>query len=200
MTTLERNYLVRCHLHLRQLFQRMNTAQQRKLQEIQNDLFSGDDALCAKAISRCEEEGTAAMVEPLIAFYASEAPSHLRQRVAELLATLKVSGIEYYFLQALENKTFAHVRKDLIGFMWSTGLQPVEAVALISQLAAEGDYPLVLECLTLLENIEDAIPEDQLLESIAIVHTRLNEMEQGDLRRLLAEYLIVLNRLRAIAE
>jgi hypothetical protein len=51
-----------------------------------------------------------------------------------------------------------------------------------------------------LENIEDAIPEDQLLESIAIVHTRLNEMEQGDLRRLLAEYLIVLNRLRAIAE
>jgi hypothetical protein len=120
--------------------------------------------------------------------------------VAELLATLKVSGIEYYFLQALENKAFAHVRKDLIGFMWSTGLQPVEAVALISQLAAEGDYPLVLECLTLLENIEDAIPEDQLLESIAIVHTRLNEMEQGDLRRLLAEYLIVLNRLRAIAE
>jgi hypothetical protein len=200
MTTLERNYLVRCQLHLRQLFQRMNTAQQRKLQEIQNDLFSGDDALCAKAISRCEEEGTAAMVEPLIAFYASDAPSHLRQRVAELLATLKVSGIEYYFLQALENKTFAHVRKDLIGFMWSTGLQPVEAVALISQLAAEGDYPLVLECLTLLENIEDAIPEDQLLESIAIVHTRLNEMEQGDLRRLLAEYLIVLNRLRAIAE
>lgn len=178
----------------------MSTAQQRKLQEIQNDLFSGDDALCAKAISRCEEEGTAAMVEPLIAFYASHAPQHLRVKVGELLGTLKVSGSESYFLQALENKSFAHIRKDLIGFMWSTGLQPVEAVARISQLASEGDYPLILECLTLLENIEDAIPEDQLLESIAIVHARLNEIEQGDLRRLLAEYLVVLNRLRAMAE
>ena len=178
----------------------MSTAQQRKLQEIQNDLFSGNDALCARAISRCEEEGTAAMVEPLIAFYASEAPTHLRQKVAELLGTLKVSGSEQYFLRALENRTFAHVRKDLIGFMWSTGLQPVDAVALISQLAAEGDYPLILECLTLIESIEDAIPEDQLLEGIALVHTRLNEMEQGDLSRLLGEYLVVLNRLRAMAE
>jgi hypothetical protein len=32
------------------------------------------------------------------------------------------------------------------------------------------------------------------------VHTRLNEMEQGDLSRLLGEYLVVLNRLRAMAE
>jgi hypothetical protein len=178
----------------------MSTTQQRKLQEIQNDLFSGDDALCAKAIARCEEEGTAAMVEPLIAFYASNAPQMLRQKVGELLGTLKVSGSESYFLDALENKTFTHVQRDLVGFMWSTGLQPVESVARISQLAADGDYAMVLECLTLLESIDDAIPEDQLLESIAIVHARLNEMEQSDLRRLLAEYLVVLNRLRAMAE
>lgn len=183
----------------RQIFY-MSTTQQRKLQEIQNDLFSGDDALCARAIARCEEEGTAAMVEPLIAFYASSAPQALRQRVGELLGTLKVSGSEQYFLEALDNKTFAHIQKDLVGFMWSTGLQPIEAVARISQLAAEGDYPMILECLTLLESIEDAIPEDQLLESIAVVHARLNELEQGDLRRLLAEYLVVLNRLRAMAE
>ncbi|MFN5619855.1 MAG: hypothetical protein ACK478_01000 [Flavobacteriales bacterium] len=178
----------------------MSTTQQRKLQEIQNDLFSGDDTLCAKAIARCEEEGTAAMVEPLIAFYASKAPHALRNRVGELLGTLKVSGSEQYFLEALDNKTFAHIQKDLVGFMWSTGLQPIDAVAKISQLAAEGDYPMILECLTLLESIEDAIPEDQLLESIAVVHARMNELEQGDLRRLLAEYLVVLNRLRAMAE
>ena len=175
----------------------MTTAQQRKLDEIRTDLFSNEDALVAKAISRCEEEGSAPLVQPLIAFYASQAPEALRQRVGALLGSLKVSNIEEYFVAALANADFSHVHKDLIGFMWSTGLQPVSAVAFITKLAAAGDYFLTLECLTLLESIEDTISEDQLLESIEMMHATLNSMENADHRRLMAEYLVVLNRLRA---
>jgi len=175
----------------------MTTAQQRKLDEIRTDLFSNNDLLVAKAIARCEEEGSAPLVQPLIAFYASQAPTELRQRVGEMLGALKVSNIEEYFIHALSNAEFSHVHKDLIGFMWSTGLQPVNAVAFITKLATGGDYFVTLECLTLLESIEDTIPEDQLLESIEVMHARLNVMENSDHRRLMAEYLVVLNRLRA---
>lgn len=175
----------------------MSTAQQRKFESIRNDLFSGDDTLSAKAISRCEEEGTAPLVEPLLAFYASNAPQQLRLRVAAMLGSLKVSNVEDYFLRALANPEWKHIRKDIVGFMWNTGLQPIDAVCRISELASSGDYALTVECLTLLESIEDPIPEEQLLESIAIVHKAVSETPEGDFKKLLNEYLNVLNYQRA---
>jgi hypothetical protein len=175
----------------------MSTKQQRKLDDIRSDLFSGNDTQVAKAISRCEEEGSAPLVEPLLAFYASSAPETLRTRVAAMLASLKVSNVEPYFLQALSNATWKHIHKDIVGFMWNTGLQPVEAVAQITELAASGDYSLTLECLTLLESIEDPIPEEQILESIAIVHRALSESSDADFKKLMNEYMNVLNFQRA---
>ena len=175
----------------------MSTAQQRKLDAIRNDLFSGDDILVAKAIGLCEEEGSAALVEPLLAFYASNAPESLRMRVAEMLGSLKVSNVETYFLQALANPQWKHTHKDIVGFMWSTGLQPVDAVSQISDLAASGDYALTFECLTLLESLEDPIPEEQLLESIAVIHKAISDASNNDFKRLLNEYMNVLNYQRA---
>jgi hypothetical protein len=175
----------------------MATTQQRKLEEIRTDLFSGNDALVAKAITRCEEEGSAPLVEPLLAFYASGAPELLRARVAALLGSLKVSNVDSYFLQALSNRNWKHIHKDVVGFMWNTGLQPVNAVAQITELAASGDYALTLECLTLIESIEDPIPEEQILESIAIVHRTLSESGDDDHKKLLKEYMEVLNFQRA---
>jgi hypothetical protein len=175
----------------------MSTAQERKLEAIRNDLFSGDDALTAKAISKCEEDGSAPLVEPLLAFYASNAPLSLRIRVADMLGSLKVSNVESYFLSALANPHWKHIRKDIVGFMWNTGLQPTDSIGTISELASSGDYALTVECLTLLESIEDPIPEEQLLESIAIVHKTVSETSDGDFKKLLNEYLNVLNYQRA---
>jgi hypothetical protein len=175
----------------------MSTAQQRRLEAIRSDLFSGDDTRVAKAIQSCEDDGSAPMVEPLLAFYASKAPESLRARVASMLGTLKISNVENYFLQALSNAEWKHIRKDIVGFMWSIGLQPVDAVSQISDLAASGDYALTLECLTLLESIEDPIPEEQLLESIAVVHKATSESVDSDYKRLLNEYMNVLNFQRA---
>jgi hypothetical protein len=114
-----------------------------------------------------------------------------------MLGTLKISNVENYFLQALSNAEWKHIRKDIVGFMWSIGLQPVDAVSQISDLAASGDYALTLECLTLLESIEDPIPEEQLLESIAVVHKATSESVDSDYKRLLNEYMNVLNFQRA---
>jgi hypothetical protein len=175
----------------------MSAAQQRRMEAIRSDLFSGDDARVAKAISSCEEDGSAPMVEPLIEFYASNAPDSMRNRVATMLGSLKVSNVEIYFLQALANAKWKHIRKDIIGFMWNTGLQPVDAVSQISELAASGDYALTLECLTLLESIEAPIPEEQILESIAVVHKATSESVDNDYRTLLNEYMNVLNYQRA---
>lgn len=179
----------------------MTTASAKKASEdIKRDLFSGDDATVRRAIAKCREEGNSTVVEPLIAFYASEAPEPLRVEVAEMLSTLKVSKVESFFADALRNPAMAHIHKDLVTFMWNSDLNPAVIMPEITQLAVKGDYAATLECLTFLENAETTIPEDQLLDSITAVSQQLSKRNNTESDKLLAFFLENLNMRRAEAD
>jgi hypothetical protein len=49
----------------------------------------------------------------------------------------------------------------------------------------------------LLESLEDPIPEEQLLESIAVIHKAISDASNNDFKTLLNEYMNVLNYQRA---
>lgn len=161
---------------------------------LRRDLFSGDDALVRSAINKCREEGNASMVEPLIAFYASGAAADLRAEVGDMLSSLKVSGVDRYFIEALERPEWKHVRKDLVACMWNSGLQPVSDFQVITRLATDDDYALVLECLTLLDSLETHIPESVLLDSIGIMRSHLKDHKKSAAAPLQLDFLAALER------
>jgi hypothetical protein len=169
-------------------------------EEIKRNLFSDDDAIVRAAIQRCQEEGSALLVEPLIAFYASNAPEELRMEVATMLSSLKVSGVDGFFLSAINNPEMIHVRKDLLSFIWNSGLQPVNAIGDISKIAVEGDFATVLECLTILESLETVVPEEIVLDSISTVRQFLSSQSKSEKNTLLVEYLRILDDMRAQSE
>lgn len=175
-------------------------SKQKITDEIRKNLFSSDETVVRKAIDQCREDGSAALVEPLIAYFASSAPDTLRSEVGSMLGTLKVTKVEPFFLTALENKDMAHIHKDLIGFMWSSGLNPGMGLSLITRHAINGDLATTLECLTLIENIEDELPEEAILESISLVRQSLPDVHDDGRRKLLTEYLRFLNLMRAESE
>lgn len=166
--------------------------QNKQTEELKRDLFSGNDATVMRALNKCNEKGNAAMVAPLIAFYATTTNATFKQEVAQMLTELKVSNVEGAFMDALENEAMKNIQKDLLSFMWNSGVQPVEGIATISRIALNGDYGVALEALTLIESMDDEISEEQLLESIADVTQHLSEAKAGDHANLLKEYLHVL--------
>jgi hypothetical protein len=179
----------------------MLAVQQKKVaDEIRRDLFSDDDAVVRRAIERCREEGSASVVDALIAFYASGADSALRNEVAAMLGSLKVSGVEGFFEAALKNKAMSHIHRDLITFMWNSDINPSGSLMEISSIAVNGDYATRLECLTLIENSEAIFPEENLLAAIEVLTQHLGKHPAQDADPLLMEMLSNLQARRAVAE
>lgn len=150
------------------------TAKNKQIEEIKRELFSDDDIVVMKAVHKCREEGSKPLVEPLIAVYASTKHAEIRREIADILGNLKVSGLEEIFVKAISNKQYASVRKDLLSFIWNSGIQPVDAVVVLAEIAVEGSFEEALECVTIIESMEDPITETDILEASSILRGALS--------------------------
>lgn len=173
-------------------------AQNKIIEEIRKDLFSGDDLTVMKAVLRCKEEGTAALVQPLIAIFCTSKNVHIQAEIYDMLSSLKVSGSESDFLEALVNPTYKGARKDLLTCIWSANLQPVDGVILLTEIAVEGSFEEAVECLTIIENLEDEVAEGDLLEASSIARTFITTNPDDPKVSLIADLLVALeNRTEA---
>ncbi len=171
----------------------MSTSGKSRVQEeIKRDLFSGDDKVVMAAIHRAKEEGTSALVEPLIAVYASSNNAVILGEIGDMLSSLKVSNTEESFIMALENPDYKAIRKDLLGFIWNSGIQPVNAVALLSEIAVEGSFEEALECLTIVESLEEGVPEEQILEAGSLLRSFIGNHREDPKVHLLADLLVAI--------
>lgn len=135
------------------------------LAEIKKDLFSNDEAIVMKALNKTRDAGNASFVEPLLSLYATSESALVKTEIADMLSNLKVSDTDEAFLNFLEKPEFKALYKDVVAFMWNSGLEPVDHMAFFVKLAVEGDEALILEVLTLIESIESEFPEDQIADS-----------------------------------
>jgi len=162
----------------------------KKTESLKRDLFSNDASVVMKALIKCREQGTPQVVEPLIALYSSSTDDAVKEEISDMLCNLKVSGLATVFVNALTNNEYLKVRKDILAFMWNSAIQPVDGMVEITDVAIEGTFEETLECFTLLESMEDEIPEDILTESIYRVREHLGKSEgTREQRALLNEYL-----------
>lgn len=171
----------------------MNTAaQKKKIEEVKKDLFSGDDSLVQKAINYCREEGTAELVEPLITVFATTKNLHVKQEVGEMLSELKVSNVEDVFMEAIQNPKYIHSRKQLLFFVWSSGIQPTNYIVPLTEIAINGTYEEAIECLTIIESLEDEIPESDILEASTLARAYISSNGFDEKRFLIADILIAI--------
>jgi hypothetical protein len=147
----------------------------KKFEEIQSALFSQDEKKILGAIGRLDEYPFPELIEPLLALYATSPEGLIKAHLYDVLTNLKVSGLEDIFFKALAAPDFAHCRKDLIHFMWSSNVQPVEGWVEIIEMAANGSYEEIIEVMSLLDNTEQEIPEEQLLEAVSVLKIAINE-------------------------
>ncbi|MEZ4799680.1 MAG: hypothetical protein R2809_07890 [Flavobacteriales bacterium] len=179
----------------------MNTpAQKKKIEEVKKDLFSGDDSLVQKAINYCREEGSAELVEPLITVFATTKNLHVKQEVGEMLSQLKVSNVEDAFMKAIKNPKYRHVRKQLLFFIWSSGIQPSNYLVQLTEIAIDGSYEEAVECLTIIEGLEDEIPESDILEASTIAREYISRYKMDEKRFLVADILVAIEGRQEIEE
>ncbi|MDZ4822604.1 MAG: hypothetical protein SH856_04025 [Flavobacteriales bacterium] len=168
------------------------TEKQRKIEQLQRDLFSSDNAVVISALRKCLDSGDTSMVIPLIHLYATTKIALVKTEAAEMLGSLKVSGAENAFMTALNDGSLKRHRKDILAFMWNSNMQPTDHLSVIIGIAVDGNLEEAIECLTLVESMSGPFSSDQLKDSIAAVHEFLVEEEASEKLSLMRELLAVL--------
>lgn len=162
------------------------------IEEIKASLFSNQDEKVAAALAKTREVAEPTLVEPLLAFYATTSNPSWKTEAADMLSTLKVSKVNHYFIEALSNPSLLQIRRDVLSFIWNSNLQPVEDFVAITQVALTGSLEETIECLSILENLEQTIPEAVVLECISMIGQFVPDKNEVNKNVLIHDFLAIL--------
>lgn len=168
----------------------MTTKSKKKWDDLKAALFSNDAPVVLGALDQLDEFVHTDTVEPLLVLFAQNTNKEIKAKLTDILSTLKVSGLEDVFMKALQAKEFQACRKDFIHFMWSSNVQPESGWMHLAEWAAHGTYEECIEILSLLDNTEQELIEEELLEAVSILKIAINEQPQHEalpIRQLLLE-------------
>lgn len=147
---------------------------------ILKDLASNDERKVLAALESTTEYGDERMVLPLLQLYLNSNSDTVRERVASMLSSLKISAAEEVLIDALDDDAFAPIHSSILSFIWNSGFQPLDALDLITKRSLEGDYMTAVEGLTLLESIHGMPDEESLYQALITVRAFLDEHKESD--------------------
>jgi N-acetylglutamate synthase-like GNAT family acetyltransferase len=146
------------------------------------DLTHSSAAKVKAALARAKKQGDATWIRPLLSAFASRSEDGLREEMRTLLSTLKLSAAEEVFLEALREEEYAEVRADVLGFLWSCGFTCEGNLALVAEVACQGDFRQAMEGATLIEQVESATNEKDVLEALVLAGEALQDETKEDIR------------------
>lgn len=141
-----------------------NNAKQKRA-EIEKNLFASQPLLVQQAIKDARDLGDAALIEPLLVLLRDSDDASIRTSVHAMLSELKITAAERALMDAAVEERFAPIRTQILSFVWSSSLQPVEDLELLCRMAIEGDYPQLVEIYTIMDNMEGPYREEHVLEA-----------------------------------
>jgi hypothetical protein len=156
------------------------------------DLNSKEDKKVVAELDRADKTGDIKWVKPLLHAFRDRKEDVIRDRMGEILATIKLSGAEEIYIEALESGECENIEADILGFIWSAGFDPSNKLDLITRVATSGDFITAMEGLTIVEQCETIEEEHVLLEAILNVRSAIDSCEDERLKEL---YDLMLNAL-----
>lgn len=155
----------------------MATAKEKKkkLEQLKKDLFAGDNRLVLKALKDSRKHGNVELVAPILEVFRDNKDERIKAEAADILSTLKVSGADTAFMESLKSDRFSEVHKEILGFMWSSGLNPVEHLSDLVKITLQGDFMQTFEGVTLIENMEGPHVAEQVTEALLVLRQYMAE-------------------------
>ena len=161
------------------------------------NLISSDDKKVVDALDRADKNGDIKWVRPLVHAFRDREPDSIRERMGEMLSSMKISAAEDVFIEELESSGSKSIHSDLLRFIWSAGFLVEDKVDLVVRIATAGDFRAAMEGLTIVEQFESVEDELILLDAIMTVRTAVENNKDESLIALykpMLEALLTLER------
>ena len=142
---------------------------------IVNALQSDNDQTVIETVEKIREKGSAALIPFLIDLLISTKSGEIQQAVERLFSELREQACVAPIMEALQSKSTEGYKHILVSVFWQSALDGSEYFENFVKLAIEEDYLTCIECLSVLENIDFEINEDQLVNAIADINSELHK-------------------------
>lgn len=165
------------------------TTAEKKIKSLLADLSSADEAIRLGAVQALKVNGNETVIEPLLLVLVSDPAVAVKQEIADLLNTTKSSKVPAEIAKALLDARFVEIRQTLLSSIWNSGLDYAPYLKEIMIAGTQGEMMDALECITILENMETDLTEDEIFEPLLVLTEYLgaNPSETGPKMDLLKE-------------
>jgi len=162
---------------------------------IQN-LQSKNEGIVLKAIDDLRNKGNEKTLPALLDLLVSTDNSLIHEAIKKVLFELKSSKAGDIIVEYLQNDKSKGHRDILISALWQSGIACEGYLTLLTELACNENYLCALEALTVIENMEGALNEEEVMECIYTVNEALSEGNDNEKNKLLESLVVVLEGIR----
>lgn len=154
------------------------------IDQIKLDLLSEDDKIVTKALTKTRDKGNELLIDTLIQLYSSSENEMIKEEVKSIFSEIKNKNSIDYILPHLESKN-NEIKELALYALWSSGLDMTDHIPKVVDAACSGSFMVILEALTVLENLEGPFPEEDLLEANTLLQEQLHESNESSSKDLL---------------
>ena len=171
-----------------------DSAKTKKIKSLILDLRPGDVNRQLKAVKSLKVHGDHTVVIPLLDVLSNADDEKLRNEIIETLNSVKLTSVPPVIAKALGDDKYASIRQILLSSIWNSGLDYREYLADIIKAAVKGEMMDALECITIIENIEEELSEEHIMEAQLILNEYLvnHKDETSQKNEMLKEIALIL--------
>jgi HEAT repeat protein len=160
------------------------STQQRVINQLKEDLSSSNDSVITKALTKTRAKGNEQLIDPLIELYTKTENQKIKEEIKSIFSELKNKDILDFLLPQLSEGS--NEVKELILFsIWSSGIDMTDHIPELIEASCSGNYMVILEALTVLENLEGPFNEDDLFQANTLLQQYLYESEDSKEKELI---------------
>ena len=160
------------------------STKQRVLNQLKEDLSSSNDSVITKALTKTRAKGNEQLLDPLIELYTKTENQKIKEEIKSIFSELKNKDILDFLIPHLSEGN--NEVKELILFsIWSSGIDMTDYIPELIEASCSGDYMVILEALTVLENLEGPFNEDDLFQANTLLQQYLYESEDSKEKELI---------------
>ena len=176
-----------------------NTKKQEKVITLLEDLKNESVNKVKTALDALQILGEASILRDIIlAIDINEKHSEKNNLIIEFLSSLKDTSCREEIIKLLEDTTMLQYRQIILSTIWNSPIDYSEYIDLFVKIACEGDLIEVLDCLTIIENMEGPFEEEQIMEAKLFLNnyteSKQNEIPQKE--HLISEIALILRTIQ----
>ena len=152
--------------------------------QLKVDLSSSNDTVIKKALIKTRAKGNEQLIEPLIDLYSNTENLKIKGEIKSIFSELKNKDILEFLLPQL-NQGNNEVKELILFSIWSSGIDMTDHIPELIESSCSGNYMVILEALTVLENLEGPFNEDDLFQANTLLQQHLYELEDSKEKELI---------------